>query len=135
MVSDKLKKDLERIYKKYSKRNGFPRGLCVDASFEVERKMKKSGVIKRNGYFLVDRVMPDSAKNNWHYLVEWHSWCEYNGREIVDLTAHQFNNGLNEPIPTGLLIIKPDNPLFSRYLPGTNNFREYKRQVQLNETL
>ena len=127
MIPVSLQDALNTLFSQYSEVDGFPRHWCDTVTDHI----KRFGLTRREGYFLVDRVMPDSAERKLNYLVEYHSWCVFQRRsifekgEIIDFTAHQFNPALDDPIPAGVLVIGPDHPLFKRYLPPNIDAEHY----------
>lgn len=51
---------------------------------------------------------------------------------IVDLTLAQFNPCLQEPVPTGVLVIEPNSPLFERYKYLTEPINETELRKHLD---
>jgi len=65
------------------------------------------------GKFRVDAPLVFGSSS----IEEDHAWCVDGTRRIVDLTADQFNPGLYNKLPRGLLIVDWGDPLYPRYRP------------------
>lgn len=108
VVNSTIMRKLLGIYQKFSSEKNFPYEFCADASQEVRRQ---SDLKTEQGFFLLD--MPIRERR---YLVS-HNWNIDRENNIVDLTAAQFNRGLQEPFPAGVVIISPEASDYWRYLP------------------
>lgn len=97
------------VYEKLSSREGFPTGQCGQAMYDL-RKLGFQGIW---GVFQV------GIHGDLDTLLG-HSWAEDADQKIIDLTAAQYNNNgersLKEVIPSGVLIIDQNNPLYRRYI-------------------
>lgn len=101
-----LMKELNVIYLEYTERKGFPDAYCIEVSKDIARL----GLLYREGHFKLDYP-------NKNELRPTHAWCEDSEKTIVDLTAHQFNAYLKEPLLRGMQVIRPKDPLYQRYTP------------------
>ena len=118
-----IRKELEYIYDRFSKKEGFPKNYCQTICVVLER----FGLHYQEGWFLLDHLMPDASDRKWRYIVEDHKWCKSHSGEIVDLTAPQFNDGLDQKIEDGVMIITPGTPLFQRYIGEIKNLERYRK--------
>lgn len=99
---------------------GFPRNKCVPVAIALEGL----GFQRIPGFFKVDELMRPGSK--YRYLIEPHSWAEDAKGTIIDLTLHQFNQGLDIPQPAGVRVINQGHPLYSRYIkPGIEDIDKY----------
>lgn len=99
---------------------GFPRNECVMVSIALEGL----GLQRMPGFFRLDRLIKPGSK--YRYLIEPHSWAEDAEGTIIDLTLHQFNQGLEIPQPAGVRVINRGHPLYSRYIkPGIEDIDKY----------
>lgn len=85
---------------------GFPNGYCYTASSLVE---KHFGLGRKVGTFTLDK--PDS-KYGYDFP---HGWNFDADGAIIDLTASQFNDQLNEPLEQGIVVIYPNTPNYARF--------------------
>lgn len=102
---------LEAFYEIESRSWKDPRGECSAISIQVARQF---GLLYTEGKFRLDAPLQVGSQN----VQEDHAWCIDGNKRIVDLTAEQFNNGLYNKIPKGLLIVKPEDALYLRYKPS-----------------
>jgi hypothetical protein len=109
-----LLQELEVMFLEYSERRGFPDGACTMVSKDIAESLRFR---YREGYFKLD------SPNGKGILSPTHAWCEDAERTIIDLTAHQFNPYLQDKLPWGAQIIRPENPLYRRYILLSNNKR------------
>ncbi|MBI2541793.1 hypothetical protein HYV80_03740 [Candidatus Woesearchaeota archaeon] len=108
MIPPDFLRELKEVYRGVSQLPGFPIGHCLSVS---EPLAKKFGLKLIRGFFVLDRSVDENP-----YRIEPHKWCEDSDERIIDLTAHQFNRGLDELLPEGVLVIEPGDPLNRRYL-------------------
>lgn len=101
-----LMKELEVLFLEFSEKKGFPDGYCTMISSDAAGL----GLRYQEGYFETD--FADKESN----LLKQHAWCEDTDKVIVDLTAHQFNANLRNPLPRGIQIVSPKNPLYGKFL-------------------
>lgn len=113
-VNENLRRQLRRIYARFSKMEGFPQNCCDRVSVEVRRL----GFAFREGSFLLDFSITGEAR------FEYHMWNQDMAGRIIDLTASQFNRGLSHPLPLGVIILEPDDPNYQRYHIGLDLIRE-----------
>ena len=99
--------ELAQIYKKFSQTKRFPFFSCTLVSMEVSGL----GFEYAEGNFQLDSSIEQFGNN----VRVGHSWCEDGEGKIIDLTLSQFNEGLEVPVKKGIIILKPDNPLYLRY--------------------
>ena len=103
-----INNELRRIYEEASGYIGFPVSYCS----QVSKRLVGLGFDIAKGWFLLDYPMFDAL-----YSVERHTWAVDAEGTIIDLTAHQFNSGLINPIKPGVLIVRHESELHARYLP------------------
>ncbi|MDO8620981.1 MAG: hypothetical protein Q7R31_01735 [Candidatus Levybacteria bacterium] len=100
---------INAVYEKLSSRKGFPTNYCGPAMQEL-RRLGFQGI---RGFFQVGR------SGDLDLLLDHsHDWAEDAGGKIIDLTAAQYNRekSLGAVIPSGVLIIDKENPLYERYI-------------------
>jgi hypothetical protein len=107
-LSQDLLDELHVTYLERSQEKGFPDGCCTRVNKDVASNL---GFRYREGQFKLD--FPNSEGE----LLPDHAWCEDTDKIIIDLTAHQFNRNLNKPVFEGVQIIRPEDPLYQRYMP------------------
>jgi len=107
IIDANMVQGLEALYLEHSRLPGFPKGKCIGISHEAAERF---GLTFHHGFFLLDFKTDDRPT-----LDLPHAWCEDGNRTIVDITASQFNSNLQKPIPTGLMLIRPEDELYSRY--------------------
>ncbi len=110
---------LQQTYEDYVSRWDFPHFHCAEVSTQVALEL---GLLKIGGTFRIDRLMPENASLLSPYpstLEQFHFWNTDRKGRIIDLTAAQYNLGLNIPIPSGVVIIDKTSPLFQRYQPDS----------------
>lgn len=110
-VDSRMAAGLETLYKMLSQDWKEVRGECSETAEQVA---KQFGLLYVEGGFRLDVPLRMGEKN----LIEDHAWCVDGVQRIVDLTATQFNPGLYNKLPMGVLIIGKEDLLFSRYRPG-----------------
>ncbi|MCL5125400.1 MAG: hypothetical protein M1511_13070 [Deltaproteobacteria bacterium] len=100
--------EFQLIYLRLKDETNFPAGYCWEASIRVE----SWGYRRVRGYFRLDTPIAEDGA-----LFEPHGWNLDDQGRIIDMTASQFNDGLNHEsqIPEGVLIIEEDDPLYNRY--------------------
>lgn len=106
-LTPKLMIKINGTYEKFSSKKGFPTGYCGPTAWEL-RRLGFQGVL---GFFQVGRSGDlDTLKS--------HAWAEDADERIIDLTATQYNGErfINGTIPSGVLIIDQNNPLYRRYV-------------------
>ena len=115
---------LEKTYRTYEFMKSmydFPHFYCTMAAKALEYK----GIPHRRGWFLMDHPVPDTQeRKGWKYVRAHHHWSSWGGGDepgsvpdfIIDITAYQFNDGLDEKLPEEPLIITPEDPTFQRYV-------------------
>ena len=108
-IDEESLRGLEVLYLELSHERGFPDAACVDTSKEIVQQL---GFNYAEGHFRLD-----SPRQGSNLLKPTHAWCEDADGVIIDLTASQFNSGLEVPISKGVQIIKPNTPFYYRYLP------------------
>lgn len=108
--SQDLERHVRSIYEVLSLQQDFPRYYCDKASILVSQH---TGLYVVMGTFRLDR--PTTNYGDMPRLEVGHLWNEDNSGAIIELTAAQFNNWLTQPILPGVLIIRPGNPVYSRY--------------------
>lgn len=95
-------------------------GRCELVAKELTGELNKRGINAKHavGTFLLDT--PDAEKymecDDWEEQDEYnpnHDWVEVEGK-ILDLTAKQFKESVNENIPD-IVYINFSSPLYSRY--------------------
>lgn len=106
---------LLRVYADLNRRSDFPAAWCRTAAMAVTRDL---GYKFCGGWFVMDSVCNSDGDLHWDYLFEPHCWNEDHQGRIIDLTAHQFNFGLREPLREGVTVAEPGTALFRRYVPG-----------------
>ena len=106
IISQDLEVELKQVYSRMSKLDDFPKSYCS----EVSRELEELGLEPQWGWFVLDFPMPD-----WPYDFESHTWSKTEEGIYIDLTAHQFNSGLEKPLSPGVLIVAPDSALRKRY--------------------
>lgn len=106
---------LEKIYREYSSMKGFPSQWCYD----IMQRLETEGFRGRNGVFRVD--VPQKTVSGEMIDVIQHHWNIDDHGNIIDFTASQFNRWLHEPFPSGVLIIRPDDPRYVKYV-STSHF-------------
>lgn len=106
-IDAKMVKELEAIYQEHLQFPGFPNGNCVRLSHEIAQKF---GLTYSEGSFVLD-FKPDNTLE----IDLPHAWCEDGNMTIVDLTASQFNKGLKNKVPDGVMFLKPEDELYLRY--------------------
>src|SRR5688572_9126286 len=99
-------KDLAVIYRDQFKKPHFPSRFCGYVSSMVEGL----GFKIVDGNFMLDKPMNRGKRYG-------HAWCVDIEGNIIDLTLTQFNKGLEQPVRKGILIIKPDDPLYRKFEP------------------
>jgi len=103
-----LLEELEVAFLEFSEEKGFPDAYCT----KVSRRLADAlGLSYTEGNFKLD------LPNEKGELSPTHAWCEDADKTIIDLTAHQFNAFLKEPLSTSVQIIRPDSPHYKRYSP------------------
>ena len=112
-----LLQELEVTFMEFSQEKGFPDSFCTRVNENISNRL---GLLYQEGFFKLDSP---NGKGN---LLPTHAWCNDADGVIIDLTAHQFSANLKEPLPKGVQIIRPENPLYKKYLslnPRINNIR------------
>lgn len=103
---------LAEIYRDFSGKKGFPVDFCDQIADVIQSKL---GYKLHYGAFLLDKPRWDYYGGVW--CISWgHTFCEDNEGRMVDLTATQFNQWLNTPIPSGILLISKESKLANRYV-------------------
>ncbi len=106
--TEDLKLGLLNLYLSVAKNMpGFPNSSC----FKVSNRIKELGLTPEWGWFQVD--IPLYIERSYN---QGHNWNKDNKARIVDFTAEQFTTELCEPIPSGIIIIDPEHPLYHRYI-------------------
>jgi len=102
-IQHKLAKAYQRLCLGPLNKDHPPGFDCIKASSELQ----KEGFPRVFGNFAVDHHSHSRERPHW--------WNLLRDGSIIDITATQFNNRLNEPLCEGILIIEKDSPLFQRY--------------------
>jgi len=100
--------ELRVVFMEYSERKGFPDAYCTKISKDIATDL---GLRYQEGFFKLD------FPNNKGALLAEHAWCTDSKGIIVDLTAHQFNANLTKPLPAGIQLGYPGDPLYNKYFP------------------
>lgn len=105
-ITQKLRDDLHFLYVRFP----HGRGRCQAMSGRVASQL---GLGYVEGEFLLDHPLPGRRSTR-----EDHAWNEAANGVIVDLTAEQFNQGLDNPAEhtSGLAIIERGDPRYRRYV-------------------
>ena len=107
IIDSGMVQGLEAIYLEHSQHPGYPNGKCIGISHEIAERF---GLTYHHGFFTLD------FKTDLKPTLDLpHAWCEDGNMTIVDLTASQFNTNLQNRIPEGVMIIKPEDELYSHY--------------------
>lgn len=108
VLDEKMVRGLQAYYDIVSRQWKDPRGECSEISIQVA---KQFGLLYVEGKFRLDAPLRVGDIR----LLEDHAWCIDGNMRIVDLTAQQFNSGLYNKIPRGVLIVRQEESLYSRY--------------------
>lgn len=109
-ISKDLFSGLKDAYKILQRRSGFPQWQCENAAMEVKRQ---TGLSFEQGEFRFDvPIILDRGPE----LQIAHCWnMDPISHVIVDLTLAQFSEYLHDPIPTGIIVVPVNSPLYNRY--------------------
>jgi hypothetical protein len=119
-IDHPLLPELKRIYQEVSKWPGFPKEWCKDVSGKVQREL---GLRTKDSWFLLDFAV--TSFDGYSRLVSYHVCSVDQDENLIDLTASQFNPYLRNPIPSGILILPPENQLCERYLDISTDISDY----------
>ncbi len=103
---------LRKFRRNFEGKTGFPEGWCRDVAEEAEEIF---GLALEGGFFLLDRPLYNRGS-----LVTPHFWNLDRSGAIVGYTESQFNRGLKTPFPPDVVLLKPDNPDYWRFLPANH---------------
>lgn len=109
VVDENMRAELEEFYRDNRPKVESVRGACQPFSVVVANHC---GLTLAGGSFELDRAIDGDRTEEDHW------WCVDGTSRIVDLTASQFNAGLNyTEIAEGVTIVNPEDPLYKRYKP------------------
>lgn len=100
--------ELEVIFMEYSQGKDFPDGHCNMISRDIAKSLEFEYC---EGYFRFD------FPNEKGKLLTIYAWCKDAQKTIIDLTAHQFNAYLKNPLFRSVQVVHPEDPLYKRYSP------------------
>ncbi len=103
---------VESIFEKVLQWPGFPYQYCDRAAFFLAKRIKEVQVAI--GWFRLDQPV-GLYLPGWSKPIEPHSWNIDKKGRIIDLTAFQFNEGLDYPLPPRPLVIEGDCFYANRY--------------------
>lgn len=83
-------------------------------------------LIVKDGMFRVDKPYSKDL------VLAGHFWCEDVTGRIIDLTAIQFNEWLDTPLPEGVLLVNPGDDLYKRYMPA-NLYQPEPHSMPINK--
>lgn len=109
LVDPCIRNQLIGIYNEYAGAAGFPMDYCEEVAGTINDRL---GIPIQVGAFLLDKPRREDEELLIAYQ---HVFSNLNGN-IVDLTAHQFNRWLNNPLPRGVIVITASSPLYGRYV-------------------
>lgn len=103
----RLLNGLKDVYTQSNKKRAFPEDAC----FWTSNRLKDLGLISDFGWFQLD--FPIIKERG---LLESHNWSLDSLNRIVDLTLTQMNIGLEQKVPSGIIIIDPNTRLYQRFI-------------------
>lgn len=111
--TDTLILRLTQVYQESTIRPRFPEDAC----FWTTLRLKNLGLKTSYGRFRLDKSMYQERG-----VYENHNWGLDHFARIIDLTLHQMNEGLDEKIPQGIVIIDKGSPFYQRFIPSNSKF-------------
>lgn len=114
-----LRLAIENVFKEISLWPDFPYQKCDQASRFLASRLDGFRVVM--GWFHLDQPL-GLYLPSWKKPIEPHTWNTDPWGRIVDLTAFQFNKGLNDPLPEKPIIIEPDCLLSTRYQKAISEY-------------